>query len=172
MTIRLPVFLVILFSAVFAEGKDSFEFLLGEWSGEGTGFGNEGSTITASFQAVMNGNYIEVKHRSDFIPTEKKPAGEVHEDWGMISYDKNRDIWVYRQFNIEGFVNQYVLIDSLSNEKQWVFETEVIENFVPGGKARWTIYIRSENEMETSFDLSFPGKEYACFGTNRLIRKP
>jgi len=45
-----------------------------------------------------------------------------------------------------------------------VFETEMIENFVPGGKARWTIRKISESQIETTFDVSFPDKEFTCFG--------
>ena len=67
-------------------------------------------------------------------------------------------------------VNQYVLNDSLSNETKFVFETEEIENFVPGGKARWTINKIQDNQIETIFDVSFPGEEYACFGTNKQTK--
>ena len=60
-------------------------------------------------------------------------------DKGFISFDATRNLIVFRQFNIEGYVNRYVLDDSLSNELQLVFVTEAIENFMPGGEARWTI---------------------------------
>ena len=103
--------------------------------------------------------------------TKSKPKGEIHKDWGIVSYDKERKKLIYRQFNIEGYINQYVLNESLSNESQFIFETEVIENFVKGGKARWTIKIINDNEIETIFDVSFPGKEFACFGTNKLTKK-
>jgi len=52
-----------------------------------------------------------------------------------------------------------------------VFETEEIENFVAGGKARWTIKKIADNKIETIFDVSFPNSEYTCFGTNNLVRK-
>ena len=119
----------------------------------------------------MDGKYLEVKNESHFEPTEKNPDGEYHLDKGFISFDKNRKAIIFRQFNNEGYYNQYVLNDSLSNENILVFETEFIENFVPAGKAKWTIKKISENEIETIFDVSF-GKDYKCFGTNRLIRIP
>ena len=68
-------------------------------------------------------------------------------------------------------MNQYVLNDSLSTNDVYIFETENIENFVEGGKSRWTIKKINENKIETIFDVSFPGKEYSCFGTNKLIKK-
>lgn len=160
-------------SSVFA-GENYFpklQFMLGSWQGTGSGFGNTSSVIESEFIAVMGGKYIRVENNSRFEPTEKNPEGENHIDWGMISFDLARKMIVYRQFNNEGYVNQYILIDSLSNDSTVVFETEIIENFVPGGKARFTINKIDRNEIETVFDVSFPGKEFACFGTNRLKRK-
>ncbi|MGD9899806.1 MAG: hypothetical protein AB7T22_11845 [Calditrichaceae bacterium] len=150
---------------------EPFEFLLGEWTGNGSGFGNETSTIQSEFKIVMNGKYLQVTNESRFEPTDKNPDGEHHIDQGLISYDNAREKFIYRQFNVEGFVNQYVLIDSVSNDSLLVFETEVIENFIPGGQARWTIRKTGENAIETVFDLSFPGKEFACYGTNSLTKK-
>ncbi len=67
-------------------------------------------------------------------------------------------------------MNRYVLADSLSNELQLVFVTEAIENFMPGGEARWTIKKISEDTIETIFDVCFPGSGYTCMGTNTLTR--
>lgn len=153
------------------EAYEKFRFLLGEWEGRGTGFGNDSSTINSSFRLVMNGTYIEVKNESRFEPSDTKPEGEVHKDHGFISYDSQRDKLVFRQFNIEGYINTYQFVDSLSNEQRWVFLTESIENFPPGGAARWTIRKINENQCETLFDVSFPGQDFSCFGTNRLHRK-
>lgn len=147
------------------------DFLIGKWSGEGSGFGNNKSIIESSFQYSMDGMYIEVMNDSKFEPTERKPEGEHHIDKGFISYDKSKKQIVFRQFNIEGFVNQYVLNDSLSSDSLIIFETEVIENFVPGGKARWTIRKLDDNQIKTTFDVSFPGKEYSCYGINILRRQ-
>lgn len=147
-----------------------FEQLMGKWEGTGAGFSNNTSAIKSSFQFRLNEQYIEVKNESVFAPTEKNPTAEIHQDWGFISYDKQRKLFVFRQFHIEGFVNQYVLNQDISTPEKLVFETEVIENFVPGGKARWTILIKSNTEIETIFDLQMPGKEFACYGTNTLER--
>nr|WP_321409604.1 hypothetical protein [uncultured Carboxylicivirga sp.] len=149
---------------------EKINFIIGDWSGTGSGFGNNKSKIESTFQLVMGGQYIEVKNESIFEPTEKNPDGEHHIDKGFISFDKSRNAIVFRQFNNEGFFNQYVLNDSISDAHTLVFETEYIENFVPNGKAKWTIRKINENEIETIFDVSF-GKDYTCFGTNKLLRK-
>ena len=90
------------------------------------------------------------------------PGGEHQIDKGFISYDQSRNYIVLRQFNNEGYVNQYELSNSLSTDSILTFESEVIENFVSGGKARWKIKKISDNQIETNFDVAFPGKEYAC----------
>jgi len=144
---------------------------LGEWEGSGIGFGNEKSRIESSFKLVMDGTYIEVRNESKFEPTADKPEGELHIDKGFIGFDSQRDMIVFRQFNIEGYINTYLLIDSLSNENMLIFQTETIENFVPGGSARWTIRKIDDDNIETIFDVSFPDQGYTCFGTNQLGRK-
>ncbi len=156
----------------FAQTKqfEKIDFILGDWTGSGSGFGNNNSKIASSFHLVMDGQYIEIKNESKFEPTEKNPNGEHHIDKGFISFDKSRNSIVFRQFNNEGYFNKYILNDSISDESTLVFETEYIENFVPNGKAKWTIKKINENEIETIFDVSF-GKDYTCFGTNKLIRK-
>jgi len=54
----------------FSYGQsDSFEkinFILGEWNGEGSGFGSEKSKIESSFKLIMGGQYIEVQNKSKF----------------------------------------------------------------------------------------------------------
>lgn len=161
---------VTLVSNLFAQENPlkRLEPLIGKWRGAGEGFSSSKSKIEAEYNWLMNGQYIQVKHRSEFEPTEKKPEGEVHEDLGIISYDKGRKLVVFRQYHVEGFYNEYTLRDSLSNKTTLIFETEKIENFVPGGRARFTINIKSDSEIETLFDVGFPGKEMACFGKNLL----
>ena len=39
-----------------------------------------------------------MKTRSVFEPTEKNPKGEIHEDFGVFSYDRTRKTFVMREF--------------------------------------------------------------------------
>jgi len=106
-----------------------------------------------------------------FEPQEKNPKGEVHEDRTFFSYDKQRKLIMVRQFNVEGFINQFYL-DSLYNEnRNLIFATENSENAPPGLRARLTYEIINENEFVETFDLGFPGKEFSCFMTNYWTRK-
>lgn len=167
--------LTVLLALILSHGQtnrfERLSFILGEWSGTGSGFGNKTSVIESSFQLVMEGKYIEVINDSRVEPTETKPDSKHHIDKGFISFDKNRNSIIFRQFNVEGYINQYLLVDSLSNESLLVFETEMIENFEPERKARWTIKKLSESQIETTFDVLFPDNENTCIGTNILQKK-
>jgi hypothetical protein len=81
---------------------------------------------------VLNDKFIQVQNKSTYDPQPKNLKGEVHQDWGMISFDKSRKNFVLRQFHIEGFVNQYVMTSSSADGKTIVFTSESIEN-IPSG---------------------------------------
>ncbi len=168
------ILLCFFLSSIYINAQDNsfhlFSPLIGEWSGSGQGFSGGVSQIESSFQPALDNKYFEVRNQSRFQPSEKHPEGEFHQDWGMISYEKSRQKYIFRQFHNEGYVIQYILDDSLSNSTSLVFISEVIDNFVPGGRARYTINLIGENQIETLFDVSF-GQEYSCFGKNSLRKK-
>lgn len=165
-------FLLLLANALNAQNNplEKFSDLIGKWNGTGSVSETSESVIHSEFNWVMNKKYIEVKNHSEFKPTAQNPQGEIHDDVGFISFDRARKKFVFRQFHVEGFVNHYILNDSLSVGSKFVFESEIIENFVPGGKARYTLILNSGN-LETLFDIAMPGKEYACYGQNHLTRE-
>jgi hypothetical protein len=148
------------------------DFLIGTW--HGTGSGQPGtSQVERQYQFVLNGNFIEVRNKSTYPPQEQNPKGEVHEDLGLISYDKGRKTFVFRQFHVEGFVNQYVLDGeaSLAPDAQTiVFTTESIENIPAGWQARETYHVVSPDEFTEVFELAAPGKVFEVYSKSRLTR--
>ena len=143
---------------------------LGAWEGTSNGQPGKGK-VELSFQFVMNGRFLQVRNRSTYPRQEKNPKGEVHEDWGLISYDRARKTFVYRQFNVEGFVNQYVMEPVSADGKKITFVSESIENIPPGWRARETYRIVSENEFAAVFDLAAPGKDFEVYSQSQLKRK-
>src|SRR5688572_3039522 len=98
---------------------EPFRYFVGRW--EGTGTGQPGVSKTErEYRFVLNGKYLHVQTRAVYEPQAKNPKGEIHEDWGFMSFDKSRKQFVLRQFHVEGFVNQYVQTSSASDGKTFV----------------------------------------------------
>lgn len=154
--------------------KDSLwlpmKFFVGEWTGTGESEVGKG-VYERAYQTVLNNNFIEIKNKTTYPPTDKNPKGEIHEDIGYISYDRARKKFVLRQFHIESFVNTYIL-DSISpDNKTFIFITEQIENIPPGWKARETYKIINDNEFVEIFELAEPNKDFFIYTQATFKRK-
>jgi hypothetical protein len=147
-------------------------FLLGSWEGPQTGKPGSG-TVRRQYRFVLRDQFIEVRNTSTYPPQEKNPKGEVHEDIGYISYDKNRKRFMLRQFHVEGFVIQYVEGPESSSGKL-VFVSEAIENIPAGWQARETYIVQGSDEFEEAFELSQSGKPFELYSHARLkrVREP
>ncbi|MFT3910731.1 MAG: hypothetical protein QM737_15040 [Ferruginibacter sp.] len=154
--------------------KDSIwqpmKFFLGTWTGTGEGEPGKGN-YERTYKLILNNNFIEIKNKSTYPPTDKLPKGEVHEDLGFLSYDKGRKKFMLRQFHTESFVNTFIL-DSISPDKRTiVFITESIENIPKGFRAKETYKILNDNEMEEIFEIAEPNKEFEVYTKVKLFRQ-
>ena len=150
---------------------DRFErvsFLVGRWEGTSEGQPGKG-TVRREYARALNGVFIRVRNRNEYPPQEKNPKGEVHEDEGFISFDRARKKLVYRQFHVEGFVNQYVE-DGDSSPTKVVFTSEALENIPAGWRARETYVVHGPDEFEEIFELAQSGKPFELYSRARLKR--
>ncbi len=145
------------------------QYFIGKWEGKSTGESGEGKS-EREYKSIMNGKYIEVKNKSIYEPQEKNPKGEIHEDWGIISYDKSRKKFVLRQFHVEGFVNQYIQDSISTDSKTIIFISESIENISPGWRAKETSHIINDNEFTETFELAEPNKNFEVYSQNHFKR--
>ena len=120
------------------------------------------------YESMLGARFVQVKNISVYPPQVKNPKGERHEDLGFFSYDNARKAIVFRQFHVEGFVNQY-RSETVSGERI-VFITESIENIPDGWRARETYEITGEDSFVERFELAAPGKEFDLYSENRLQR--
>jgi hypothetical protein len=150
---------------------DAFEriaFLVGRWEGASDGQPGNG-TVRREYERVLTGRFIRVRNRTEYPAQEKNPKGEQHEDEGVFSFDRTRKRLVLRQFNVEGFVNQYVE-DIDSSPTRVAFTTEAIENLPAGWRARETYLSHGPDEFEEVFELAEPGKPFEVYSRARLTR--
>ena len=163
----------LLLAAQTAPPKDRWEpfrYFIGTW--KGTGKGEPGvSTLEREYKIVLGNKFINVTHKSRYEPQPKNPKGETHEDWGYISFDRVRKVYVLRQFHVEGFVTQYYAQTLTADGKTIVFLSENLENLPAGYRARETYKILNENEFIEVFELAPPGKDFSVYSENHFKRQ-
>ena len=72
---------------------EPFRYFVGSW--EGTGNGQPGVSKTQrEYKFVLNGKFLHAHNRSSYEPQAKNPKGELHEDWGLLGFDKSRKQFV------------------------------------------------------------------------------
>jgi hypothetical protein len=145
------------------------KFFVGSWAGMGKGQSGV-SKVEREYQFVLNGKFLQARNKSVYAPQENNPQGEVHEDWGLFSYDRSRKKFVLRQFHVEGFVNQYVLDSLAVDGKTVVLVSESIENIPAGWRARETYKILNDDEFAEIFELAEPGKDFEVYSENYFKR--
>jgi len=171
-------FFVLFFIPVLLSGqssrKDSLWLILkpfvGAWKGEGSGEPGNGK-YERTYQFTLNKNFIEIKNKSTYPPTDKNPNGEVHEDVGFFSYDRSLKKFKLRQFHIEGFVNEFTLDSISSDHKTLVFSSYAIENIPAGWRAKETYRIINQDALEEVFELAPPAKDFEVYTKVNLIRQ-
>ncbi len=86
----------------------------------------------------------------------------------MYSYDGQRKKFVFRQFHVEGFVNEYVEQESSADGKTLIFVTDRIENFPEGWRVRETYKIVSQHEYTEVFKVA--PKEFELYSESHWKR--
>ena len=142
--------------------------LIGPWRGTSEGRPGNG-TVEREYMRILGSRFVHAKNRSVYPPQERNPKGEQHEDLGIFSVDRSRKRIVFRQFHVEGFVNQYVQ-ESASADGTLVLVTESIENIPAGWRARETYRFVGPDEFEEVFELSEPGKPFELYSRAKLKR--
>lgn len=140
--------------------------LVGTWEGASEGKPGKG-TVKLEIGFVMNGRYLKLAGVADY---KNDKGGEHHEDLGLVSFDRARSKFVFRQFHVEGFVNQYTLTSDPKADGKIELTSESSENAPPGWKARET-YKVSGDSLEHTFELAPPGKAFERYAAATLKRK-
>ena len=158
--------------ATVQTGSDVWEpmrFFVGEWKGEADGQAGKG-TVRRMYEFVMRGRYLHERNVSTYPAQEKNPKGEVHEHWSFLSYDRARQMFVLRQFHVEGFVNQYAAARDSVAATGFTFESEGFENLPAGWKARERYAVISADEFIEVFELAAPGQSFEVYSRNHFRR--
>ncbi len=164
----------VLVGAAHAAEQDADQWLplrrfIGEWAGTASGNAGDG-TVTRKYVFVMNNRFVHETNVSRYPPQEKNKAGEVHEHWGIFSFNKARKLLVLRQFHVEGFVNTFRQAVATEGSASLVFESEAFENFSNSWKPRESYEFLSNDEFIETFELAPPGKPFQLYSRNHFKR--
>lgn len=145
------------------------KFFVGIWQDSGQGQPGY-SHVECKYGFVLNEIFLFVQNKSIYEPEEKNPKDEIHEAWGLISSDRARETFIFRQFHIEGFVNQY-LLESITEDGQTIsFVTPAIENMAPGWKAKETYRILGPDKFVEIFELAAQEKNSEIYSESHFQR--
>jgi hypothetical protein len=148
-----------------SSNRREFVSLVGIWEGTSGGKPGKGKfRLEVSF--VLGERYLKIAGTADY---KNDKGGEHHEDLGYVSYDSARKTYVFRQFHVEGFVNQYVLTSDLKAGEVIELTSEACENTPPGWKARERYTVKGET-LEHTFHLAPPNKPFEVYTRAALAR--
>ncbi len=146
-----------------------FNYFIGMWIGTGIGkFGQ--SIVERKYEYFMGATFILAKNKSIYQKQAQNLHGEIHDNWDIISYDKDQSKYVLRQFHAEDIINTYSADSSKIALGIYSFESESIENFRLGWKARETYKILNEDEFIEIFYLSPPNGVWVEYVRNHFKR--
>lgn len=146
-----------------------FNFFIGAWEGIGGGQLGKG-TGKRNYEKVLNNQFLHFQNSMVFESRQDSTEGEIHHDFGVISFDRGRKKYVLRQFYSEGYINQFVLDTLFTDQKTYIFVTENVENGPKGIQARITLSIIDSKNFSETFELASPGKAYNVCVINRWKR--
>ena len=150
-----------------ADQWEAWRPLVGEWEGKSQGQPGKG-TVKLEIGFVLKEKFLRLATTADYKSDKGVPLH--HEDFGFVSFDRIHSRLVFRQFHIEGFVNEYVLTSDPKDGKKIELTSETSENSPAGWKARET-YKLSGDTLEHVFELAAPGKPFEPHTTATLKQK-
>ncbi|MBU1096966.1 MAG: hypothetical protein KKB34_10830 [Bacteroidetes bacterium] len=164
---KITAFLLLFTISLYAQENiwPQFEYFIGKWEGKETGKAGEGKG-ERTYKFLFDGTFIYIENVSKFEPQENNTSGEIHKDWGFISFDRVNNQYKLREFHSEGFINKYFLDNSQTASDTLVFISEEIENVPEGLRARINIIKIDENNFTETFELAKPGKEFTEYLKN------
>jgi len=134
---------------------DKWNWLMGEWTGEGGGQPGQGSG-TFSFAFDLDKNIIVRKSHSEYPASENRPA-VIHDDLMIIYLDFNESPTKAIYFDNEGHVIDY----SITYGDKSVIMTSKKMSGVPVFRLTYTLL--DDEKVNTKFEMSQDGENFMTY---------
>jgi len=141
----------------------------GKWEGSITG--KPGKQFSSrEYQFLLHDTFLSQRDHSVYEAKSADEMPKIREDFGYFSYDRFLKQIVWRRFHSEGFVNEYRLESVSTDGRALEFVTVRIENLAPGWRAKKSYRVLSADEIEETFSLAPPGKDFDVYTVAHLRR--
>ncbi len=142
-----------------------FQFLIGVWSGAGSGQPGEGISGTTSFSFDLGKTILVRRNRAEIASNPGEPSGAAHEDL-MIIYREPGAQFRAIYFDSEGHVINYS-VSFPAGPRSVVFESAATEN---APRFRFIYEMGRDGLLSGEFDIAPPGGPYKVY-TKGLQKK-
>jgi hypothetical protein len=143
-----------------------FQFLVGDWSGVGSGQPREVVSGSTSFSFDLGQNILIRKNRAELAPKPGEKSGAVHEDLVIIYRQPAEPPFRAIYFDSEGHVINYS-VSFPARQQSVVFESDVSEK---APRFRFIYELGPDDLLSGEFDIAPPGGEYKIY-TKGLQKK-
>lgn len=140
------------------------QFLVGSWTGEGSGKTGDAAAGKASFAFDLDKKVIVRRNRAEFPPKPGEAKGAVHEDLMVIYPQSGAAPFRAVYFDSEGHVINY---DVSVRDGSAVFESQAVQN---APRFRLTYDRAAGGAVATEFAIAPPGGEFKSYVKGTMKR--
>lgn len=133
----------------------NFQWLIGEWKGEGSGKPGQGEG-SFSFQFDLDSKILKRKSHTEFPSNNNSPA--IHEDLMILYSDFSGGLSNAIYFDSEGHIINYSVTTS---DTSIIFLSERIAVDIPIFKLTYTLL--DKNTVNTKFEMSQDGNTFTTY---------
>lgn len=134
------------------------DWLIGEWQGYGV-FKNKTTWLHKSWSYDVGGVFLHERTLDIFPPDSLSTEFEIHQDTVMWFRDTGTGALKSVTFFVEGFVTT-ATVTVEHGGRRYVVESTHVENAPPGMATRFTVERVGDDEIEETFELKFPEREW------------
>jgi len=136
-----------------------FQFLIGNWSGTGSGKPQEAISGSTSFTFELDRKTIVRKNRAEYAQSSGNASRLIHEDL-MVIYQQPEDRKFYAMyFDNEGHVIRYNISFPVK-QPSVVFESDAVEK---APRFRLVYELGTDGDLMSEFFIAPPGGEFKLY---------
>jgi hypothetical protein len=143
-----------------------FQFLIGNWSGTGSGQPGEVGAGSTSFSFELGQNILIRKNKAEFAPKPGEKTGAVHEDLMIIYRQTGESHFRALYFDNEGHVINY-RVSFPAKQPSAIFESDASDK---APRFRFVYEMDPDGLLSGEFLIAPPGGEFKTYTKGKVKR--